>query len=57
MRCLSTLNIEDRTLPKVAFRGRTEKREKRSPTASLREGSRGAYAWQDLAEWLSRDVR
>ena len=30
------------SLRKVAFRGRTETAEKRSPTASLREGSRGA---------------
>lgn len=33
------------SLQKVAFRGRAGKREKRSPTASLREGSRGADVW------------
>jgi len=29
----------------VAFRGRAGRGEKRSPTASLREGSRGADVW------------
>ena len=55
---LSTLNTEDRILPKIAFRERAEKREKISPTASLREGSRGADVWCGiLPQWLSRDVR
>ena len=52
VRYLSPLNIEDRILRQQSHSEgvqRREKREKRSPTASLREGSRGAYAWQDLA--------
>ena len=44
VRYLGPLNIEDRILQKIAFRGCAERREKRSPTASLREGSRGADA-------------
>ena len=45
VRYLSTLNRGQDSKATVAFREHAGRREKRSPTASLREGSRGADAW------------
>ena len=45
VRHLSTLNRGQDSKATVAFREHAGRREKRSPTASLREGSRGADAW------------
>ena len=58
VRYLSTLNRGQDSKATVAFRGRAETVEKRSPTASLREGGRGADVWcVTLPQWLSRGVR
>ena len=58
MQCLSTLNIEERTRGNSRIQRACRKERKEKPTASLREGSRGADVWcVTLPQWLSRGVR